>query len=96
MVIKPIGDKIVVKVSDGEEKTKGGIIIPTSAVEKPQIGIILAVGDGKILENGQHIQPNVKVGDKILFAKYSGVEVKLDDKEYVVLKENDILAILSE
>ncbi|HEY8391245.1 MAG TPA: co-chaperone GroES [Capillibacterium sp.] len=94
MNIKPLGERIVIKVVESEEKTKSGIVLPDTAKEKPQIGEVLAVGPGKVLENGQRLAMEVKVGDKVLFAKYAGTEVKLDGEEYMVLKESDVLAIL--
>lgn len=94
MNIKPLGERIVIKVLESEEKTKSGIVLPDTAKEKPQMGEILAVGSGKTLENGQKVPMEVKVGDKVLFAKYAGTEVKLDDEEYMVLKESDVLAII--
>jgi chaperonin GroES len=96
MNIKPLGERIVVKVLESEERTKSGIVLPDTAKEKPQMGKVLAVGSGKTLENGQKIPLEVNAGDKVLFAKYAGTEVKLDGEEYMVLKENDILAIIPE
>ena len=96
MNIKPLGERIVIKVLAGEEKTKSGIVLPDTAKEKPQMGEILAVGTGKTLENGEKVPLEVKVGDKVLFAKYAGTEVKLDGEEYMVLKESDVLAILAD
>jgi chaperonin GroES len=96
MNIKPLGERVVLKVLEGEERTKSGIVLPDTAKEKPQTGKVLAVGSGKIMDNGQRVTPDVKVGDKVLFAKYAGTEVKLDGEEYMVLKESDILAIVSE
>ncbi len=96
MNIKPLGERIVIKVLEGEEKTKSGIVLPDTAKEKPQMGEILAVGTGKTLENGEKVPLEVKVGDKVLFAKYAGTEVKLDGEEYMVLKESDVLAILAD
>ncbi|HHU52025.1 MAG TPA: co-chaperone GroES [Firmicutes bacterium] len=95
MNIKPLGERVVIKVLEGEEKTKSGIVIPDTAKEKPQMGEVLAVGTGKTLDNGTKVPLEVKTGDKILFAKYAGTEVKLDGEEYMVLKESDILAILT-
>ncbi|HEY8345260.1 MAG TPA: co-chaperone GroES [Bacillota bacterium] len=95
MNIKPLGERVVIKVLEGEEKTKSGIVIPDTAKEKPQMGEVLAVGSGKTLDNGTKVPLEVKTGDKILFAKYAGTEVKLDGEEYMVLKESDILAILT-
>ena len=93
--IRPLQDRILVKRLEGEEKTKGGIIIPDSAKEKPQEGEIVAVGNGKVLENGTKQQLDVKVGDKVLFSKYAGTEVKLDGDEYTIMREDDILGIVS-
>ncbi|HEY8463889.1 MAG TPA: co-chaperone GroES [Bacillota bacterium] len=94
MNIKPLGERIVIKVVESEVTTKSGIVLPETAKEKPQMGEVLAVGSGKLLENGQRIAVEVKVGDKVLFAKYAGTEVKLDGEEYMVLKESDILAVV--
>jgi len=93
MKIKPLGDRILVEQSLAETKTKGGIIIPDSAKEKPQEGTVVAVGTGKIV-NGKKIALDVKKGDKILFSKYGGDDIKLEGKEYKILKEDDILAII--
>jgi chaperonin GroES len=94
MNIKPLGERVVIKVLESEEKTKSGIVLPDTAKEKPQMGKVLAVGSGKLLDNGQRVAPDVKEGDKVLFAKYAGTEVKIDGEEYMVLKESDILAIV--
>lgn len=96
MNITPLGERIVIKVLESEEKTKSGIFIPDTAKEKPQMGEVMAVGTGRVLENGQKVALDVKVGDKILFAKYAGTEVKLDGEEYMVLKESDVLAIVNQ
>lgn len=96
MNITPLGERIVIKVLESEEKTKSGIFIPDTAKEKPQMGEVMAVGSGRVLENGQKVALDVKVGDKILFAKYAGTEVKLDGEEYMVLKESDVLAIVNQ
>lgn len=96
MKITPLGERIVIKVLESEEKTKSGIFIPDTAKEKPQMGEVMAVGSGRVLENGQKIALDVKVGDKVLFAKYAGTEVKLDGEEYMVLKESDVLAIVNQ
>lgn len=96
MNIKPLGERIVLKVMESEEKTKSGIVLPDTAKEKPQMGKVLAVGSGRILDNGERVPLEVKVGDKVLFAKYAGTEVKIDGEEYMVLKENDVLAIIPE
>ena len=94
MKVKPLYDRLVVKRLEEEEKTKGGIIIPDAAKEKPQEGRVIAVGDGKVLENGQKAPLSVKVGDKILFGKYSGSEIKIDGDEHLILREDDVLAII--
>jgi len=94
--IRPLGDRVLVKRIKEEDKTKGGIIIPETAKEKPQEGKVVAVGKGKVAENGKLITPEVKTGDKILFGKYSGSEIKLDGEEHVVLREDDILGIFAE
>ena len=93
MKIRPLSDRIVVKRTQEEEKTKGGIIIPDTAKEKPLEGLVVAVGSGKVLKNGKVVCTEVKEGDKILFGKYSGTEVKLDGVEHVILREDDILAV---
>ena len=93
MKIRPLLDRIVVKRTAEEQKTKGGIIIPDSAKEKPLEGMVIAVGNGKVLNNGKVIALDVKAGDKILFGKWSGTEVKLDGEEHVILREEDILAV---
>ncbi|NLI95931.1 MAG: co-chaperone GroES [Synergistaceae bacterium] len=94
MHLKPLADRIVVKVLTLEEKTRGGIVLPDTAKEKPQEAKVMAVGSGKVLENGQKLAPEVKVGDRVLFGKYSGTEVKVDGEEYLILSERDILAIV--
>ncbi|MFH0800626.1 MAG: co-chaperone GroES [Pseudomonadota bacterium] len=93
--IRPLQDRILVKRLNEEEKTKGGIIIPDSAKEKPQEGEVIAVGNGKVLENGTKVQLDVKIGDRILFSKYSGSEVKIDGNEYTIMREDDVLGILT-
>ena len=92
MSIKPLYDRILVKRIEEEEQTIGGIIIPDTAKEKPQEGEVIAVGAGRVLENGERQAPDVQVGDKILFGKYSGSEVKYGDEEYLIMREDDILA----
>ena len=94
MKIRPLQDRIIVKRVEEEEKTKGGIIIPDSAKEKPLEGKVLAVGNGKILEDGKVRPLDVKVGDKVLFGKYSGTEVKVDGDDVLVMREEDILAVI--
>jgi chaperonin GroES len=92
-LIKPLADRVVIKVLSGEEKTKGGIVLPDTAKEKPQEGEVIAVGPGRVLENGQRLTPELKVGDRVIFAKYSGSEVKIEAEEYLILRESDILAV---
>lgn len=92
---RPLYDRILVKRVTEESKTKGGIIIPDSAKEKPQEGEVVAVGNGKILEEGKKIALEVKTGDRILFGKYSGNEIKLDNEEYIIIREEDVLGILT-
>ena len=93
MNIRPLHDRIIVKRLAEEEKTKGGIIIPDNAKEKPSEGEVIAVGNGKVLENGKKVPLEVKKGDKILFGKYSGTEIKVSGDEYLMMREEDILAI---
>ena len=93
--IRPLQDRILVKRLDEEAKTKGGIIIPDTAKEKPQEGEVIAIGNGKVLESGK-VQPlDVKVGDRILFSKYAGSEVKIEGEEYTIMREDDILGVIS-
>jgi len=94
MKIRPLQDRIIVKRMAEEEMTKGGIIIPDSAKEKPMEGEVIAVGNGKILDNGQKSTPDVKAGDKVLFSKYAGTEVKIDGEEHLIMREDDILGII--
>jgi chaperonin GroES len=94
MKIRPLHDRIVVKRQEEREVKKGGIIIPDTAKEKPQEGKVIAVGNGRVNEAGKKVPLDVKAGDKILFGKYSGSEVKLDDEEYLIMKEDDVLAII--
>ena len=93
--IKPLHDRVVVERVEAEEKTASGIVLPGSATEKPDLGIVVAVGDGKVLENGTKIAMNVKVKDKVVFGKYSGQTVKLDGKEYLIMREEDILGVIT-
>jgi chaperonin GroES len=95
MKIRPLHDRVLVKRSEEERKSPGGIVIPDSATEKPVMGKVVAVGNGKALDNGEFRPLDVKAGDKILFGKYSGTEVKLDGEEYVVMREDDIMAVLA-
>jgi chaperonin GroES len=94
MKIRPLADRVIVKRIEEEEKTKGGIIIPDSAKEKPQEGKVIAVGKGKLMDDGKVIPLDVKVGDRILFGKYSGTEVKIDGEEHLIMREEDILGII--
>ena len=95
MKIKPLQDRVIVKRMEEEQKTAGGIIIPDSAKEKPQQGKVLAVGPGKVLEGGTRVDMTVKVGDLVLFGKYSGSEVKIDGDEVLIMREDDILGIIT-
>ena len=96
MKVTPLNDRIVIKRLEEEGKTKGGIIIPDAAKEKPQEGRVVAVGAGKMTEKGQRVAPEVKAGDKILFGKYSGTEIKIDGEEHLILREEDILAVIED
>ena len=93
MKIQPLSDRIVVEVLEAKEKTKGGIVLPDTAKEKPQEAKVVAVGKGRVSDEGKTIPPEVKVGDTVLFGKYSGTEITMDEKEVLILKEEDILAI---
>lgn len=93
--VKPLGDRVFVKVSEAEEKTAGGIILPDNAKEKPQVGEIVSVGSGKINEKGERQPMEVQVGNKVLYSKYAGTDIKLGTEEYVLLSEKDILAVVS-
>lgn len=93
-MIKPLGDRVVIKVSEGDMKTASGIVLPDTAKEKPQKGEVVAVGTGKLLDNGQRARMEVKTGDQVIFSKYSGSEVKVDEQDYLIVRESDILAIL--
>jgi len=94
MKIRPLQDRVIVERIEEEEKTKGGIIIPDTAKEKPQEGKVVAVGKGKVTEDGKLLPMSVKAGDKILFGKYSGTEVKLNGNEYLIMREDDILGVI--
>ncbi len=94
MKIRPLHDRLIVKREAEERKSPGGIVIPDTATEKPTFGKVIAVGKGKILENGELRAPDVKAGDKILFGKYSGTEVKVDGEELVVMREEDVMAVV--
>jgi len=94
MKIQPLHDRVLVKRIDEEQKTKGGIIIPDTAKEKPQEGKVIAVGKGRVLDDGKLAELAVKKGDKILFSKYAGTEIKLEGEEHIIIREEDVLAIL--
>ena len=94
MKIQPLADRIMVKVLEAKEVTKGGIVLPDTAQEKPQEAEVIAVGKGKVTTEGKVVAPEVKAGDKVLFGKYSGTEIKVNENEYLILKEEDILAIV--
>lgn len=94
MTIKPLADRVVIKMTEAEETTKSGIILSGSAKEKPQVAEIVAVGDGKVNDDGKVTPMSVKVGDKVLISKYAGTEVKIDGMEYTILKQDDILAVV--
>ena len=95
MNVRPLHDRLIIKRIEETETVRGGIIIPDTAKEKPQEGKVLAVGNGKILENGTKVPLDVKVGDKILFGKYSGTDIKIDGEEVLILREDEVLAILA-
>jgi chaperonin GroES len=94
MKMKPLADRVVVKPSQAEEKTKGGIYVPDTAKEKPVWGEVIAVGPGRVSDDGKTITPEVKVGDKVLYGKYSGTEVTVDGEELLIMRESDIFAIM--
>ena len=94
MKIKPIGDRIVVKPSAAEEKTKGGIILPDTAKEKPVVGEVVAAGPGRKSDDGKIVNMEVKVGDKVLYGKYSGTEVTFDGNDYLIMRESDLFAVV--
>lgn len=94
MKLRPLHDRVIVKREDEEKTTAGGIVLPNSATEKPSQGTVIAVGDGKILNDGSKSAMNVKAGDKILFGKYSGSEVKIDGVEYIIMREDEIFAVI--
>ncbi len=94
MTIKPLGDHIIVKRIEEKEQVKGGIIIPDTAKEKPQQGEIIAVGPGKLLDNGQRVSLELKKGDIVVFGKYAGNEIKIDDQEYLIMREDDVYGII--
>jgi chaperonin GroES len=92
--VRPLGDRVVVKALEREAVTKSGIVLPDTAKEKPQEGEILAVGPGKVLDNGKRTSLEVQVGQRVLFAKYAGTEIKLDGEEYLILRESDIMGVI--
>ena len=92
--LNPLADRVVVKAAEAEEKTKGGIILPDTAKEKPVEGTIVAAGPGKVSENGELVKMSIKVGDKVLYGKYSGTEVCVDGVDYLIIRESDVLAVL--
>jgi len=94
MKIRPLQDRVIIKRVEEEEKTKGGIIIPESAKEKPLEGLVIAVGNGKVLEDGKVRPLDIKTGDRVLFSKYAGTEVKIDGEEHLMLREDDILGVI--
>ena len=93
--LKPLADRVIIKPMETEEKTKGGIIVPDTAKEKPIEGIIMAVGPGKVTEDGKQVKLEVKEGDKVLYGKYSGTEVTVEGEEYLIMRESDIFAIIN-
>lgn len=94
MQLKPLGDRVVVQPIEREEKTESGLYLPDTAKEKPQEGKVVAVGSGRVLPNGERVALTVKVGDRVLFSKYAGTEVKVDGTDYLIMSENDILAVV--
>ncbi|MBN8586470.1 MAG: co-chaperone GroES [Ignavibacteria bacterium] len=94
MNLKPLGDRVIVKPKAPEEVTKGGIILPDTAQEKPMEGEVVAIGNGKSDDNGKRIAMDLKVGDKVLYGKYSGTEVKINDEEYLIMRESDVYAVI--
>jgi chaperonin GroES len=93
-LLRPLGDRIVIELVESEEKTASGIVLPDTAKEKPQEGKVVAVGTGRVLESGERVALEVSVGDRIIFSKYAGTEVKYEGSEYLILRENDILAVI--
>jgi len=94
MKVRPLHDRLVIRRIEEKETVKGGIIIPDTAKEKPQEGEVIAVGNGKVLENGTKVAMDVKAGDRVLFGKYSGTDIKIDGQEYLILREDEVLAIV--
>ena len=95
-MLKPLGDRIIIELVELEEKTASGIVLPDTAKEKPQEGKVIAVGTGRVFDNGERVALEVSVGDSIIFSKYAGTEVKYDGNEYLIVRENDILAIIGQ
>ena len=93
-MLRPLGDRIVIELIEAEEKTASGIVLPDSAKEKPQEGNVVATGTGRVLENGTRVELDVKEGDRIIFSKYSGTEVKYENNDYLILRESDVLAVI--
>jgi len=95
VTLRPLGDRVVVKPKPKDEMTSSGIVLPDTASDKPQEGSVLSVGPGRVLDNGKRLEMEVKAGDAVLFAKYGGTEVKLDNEDYLVIRESDLLAIVT-
>ena len=95
MNVKPLADRIIIKAAEAEEMTKGGIILPDTAKEKPQQGEVIAVGPGKVSDSGNIVEMTLKSGDKVLYGKYSGTEITVDDEDVLIMRESDILAVLA-
>jgi chaperonin GroES len=93
--VRPLNDKIVVRRVEAEEKTKGGIVLPDTAKEKPKEGVVIALGNGKLLDNGNRAQFQVKEKDRVIFSSYAGTEIKIDGQEYLIMNEDDVLAVLN-
>lgn len=93
-LLKPLGDRIIIELVETEEKTASGIVLPDTAKEKPQEAKVIAIGTGRVLENGERVALEVAEGDRIIFSKYAGTEVKYEGKEYLIVRENDILAVI--
>ena len=94
MAVKPLDDRVLVKQSQAEERTAGGIVLPDAAKEKPQRGVVIAAGPGKLMDSGQRATMSLKKGDEVFYGKYSGTEIKIDGDEYVILRESDVLAVI--
>lgn len=94
--VRPLGDRVLVERIEAEEVTAGGILLPESAKEKPKEGIVIAVGEGRLLDNGQRSAPNVKKGDRVLFTSYGGTEIKIAGEEYLIMEERDILGVIED